>query len=323
MTTGSVETGNQNRVLIAEDDLTARTILAGVLKKWGYETVVVKDGQAAWDILQQPGCPRLAILDWMMPGMDGLEVIRLARAQFSEQPPYIILLTGKDEKGDIKSGLETGANDYIKKPFENEELFARIRVGQRTIELQTRLYEAQQRLAHLATHDSLTGILNRRAILDQLKKELSRTGRVVAAASSTPAPLSNLGRLSVGYFDIDHFKHINDQYSHQTGDEVLKGMVDIISSQLRLYDSIGRLGGDEFLVVAPGADKEEGKSLFERLLSSISGHKIITGAGEINITVSLGVVTASPTDGEDELLDRADTAMYRAKREGGNQIFYS
>lgn len=168
---------NNLRILIAEDDLTARSMLSGVLKKWGYTPVVVKDGQAAWEVLQQPDSPRLVILDWMMPGMDGLEVIRLTRARITEQPSYIILLTSKDEKGDILSGLETGANDYIKKPFDLEELYARIRVGQRTLELQTSLYETQQTLAHLATHDPLTGILNRRAILDQLAKEIARAQR--------------------------------------------------------------------------------------------------------------------------------------------------
>jgi len=165
------------RILIAEDDLTARTILAGVLKKWGCETLAVKDGLAAWEVLQQPDSPRLVILDWMMPGMDGLEVIRRVRARFVEQPPYIILLTSKDEKGDIISGLEAGANDYVRKPFDNEELFARIQVGERTLELQTRLYETQQSLAHLASRDSLTGILNRRAILEQLAKEIPRARR--------------------------------------------------------------------------------------------------------------------------------------------------
>jgi len=192
------------RVLIAEDDLTARTILTGVLKKWGYDVVAVKDGLAAWEVLQQPGSPSLVILDWMMPGMDGLEVIRSARAETYEPPPYIILLTSKDEKGDILSGLEAGANDFIRKPFDNGELFARVRVGQRTVELQTMLYDTRQTLAHLATHDPLTGILNRRAILEQLSKELARARR--------ENPLYRINGLWVGFFDIDHFKQINDQY---------------------------------------------------------------------------------------------------------------
>ena len=308
---------NNLRILIADDDLTARTILSGVLKKWGYAPVAVNDGQAAWEVLQQPDSPRLVILDWMMPVMDGLEVIRLVRARFIEQPAYIILLTSKDEKGDILSGLETGANDYIKKPFDLEELYARIRVGQRTLELQTSLYETQQTLAHLATHDPLTGILNRRAILDQLSKEIARTQRYQAHEPSAQSTLC------VGYFDIDHFKQINDHYGHQVGDEVLCGIAKILESQLRTYDSFGRLGGDEFLIVTPVNNDEKYVHLFERLLSAITGGKMITGAGEVSITVSIGVASMGPNDDLDKLLESADAAMYRAKREGGQRVVFA
>jgi two-component system, cell cycle response regulator len=303
------------RILIAEDDLTARTILVGVLKKWGYDVVAVQDGQTAWHILQQPESPHLVILDWMMPGLDGLEVIRLARARFIEQPPYIILLTSKDEKGDIGSGLETGANDYVKKPFDHEELFARLRVGQRTLELQTRLYETQLSLAHQATHDPLTEVLNRRAIFEQLSKELARVRR---GEQDSPE-----ARLSIGFFDIDDFKQINDHYGHQTGDEVIKGVVSVIASQLRAYDTLGRLGGDEFLVVAPGTDKEKSTYLFGRLLTAIAGCKNITAAGEVSVTVSIGVALADAESDMDKLLDTADAAMYQAKREGGNRVVFS
>jgi two-component system cell cycle response regulator len=308
---------NNLRILIADDDLTARTILSGVLKKWGYVPVVVKDGQAAWEVLQQPDSPRLVILDWMMPGMDGLEVIRQTRARLIEQPPYIILLTSKDEKGDILSGLETGANDYIKKPFDFEELYARIRVGQRTVDLQTSLYETQQTLAHLATHDPLTGILNRRAILEQLAKEIARVQRSQGDA------LKPTGTLCVGYFDIDHFKLINDHYGHQIGDEVLCAICKILRSQLRLYDSFGRLGGDEFLVVTPEIDKEKCQNLFERLLTAIAGCKVKTGVGEVSITVSIGVASVGSDFELDRLIESADAAMYRAKREGGQRVMFA
>lgn len=303
------------RILIADDDLTARTILTGILKKWEYDVLVAKDGLEAWNMLQQPDSPLLIILDWMMPGLDGLEVIRRLRAKFSWQPPYIILLTSKDEKGDILSGLETGANDYIKKPFDSEELYARIRVGQRTIELQTSLYESQQNLAYLASHDALTGILNRRAILEQLSKELSRMRRVISHGKEDG--------LSVGFFDIDHFKHINDQYSHQVGDEVLCGLVEILKTHTRDYDSIGRIGGDEFLVIAPGIELSLHKNIFERLKNVVSLSKIKTSAGELSVTISMGVTNACPDNNIDQVLDSADAAMYRAKRSGGNNVVYS
>jgi diguanylate cyclase (GGDEF)-like protein len=306
---------NNPRILVAEDDLTSRTILVGILKKWGFEPVAAKDGQAAWDILQGPDSPNLMILDWMMPRMDGLEVIRRVRDRSSEQPPYIILLTSKNQKSDILSGLESGANDYIKKPFENEELYARIRVGQRTLELQASLYKAHQTALHLATHDPLTGILNRRAILEILSRELSRGRRA--------NPENNGNKLGIGFFDVDHFKHINDRYGHQAGDEVLCGVSETLKRQLRAYDSISRFGGDEFLVVAPASDEKDCQTLFERLTSTVAGTPIKTYDGEISTTISMGVVIADPgAVNEEQLLHDADWAMYQAKRAGGNRVIY-
>ncbi len=306
------------RILIAEDDLTARTILIGLLKKWNYELIVVKDGQAAWDALQQPDAPRLVIMDWMMPGMDGKDVILHVRASDIEPPPYIILLTGKDQRSDILSGLEAGANDYIKKPFDQVELFARIRAGKRSIELQDSLYETQKTLAHLATHDPLTGILNRRAIIEQLSKELSRERRG-GSNQSSPSSL----RCAIGFFDIDLFKNINDQKGHQIGDEVLKGLVNLIATQLRVYDSFGRLGGDEFLVIAPEISIENCTHLFNRLSTTISEGKIMTSVEPVGVTISLGVALAGPDEEADKFLDRADVAMYQAKRAGGNCVVYA
>jgi len=306
---------NNMRVLVAEDDLTARAILTGILKKWGYDIIAVKDGQAAWDLLQQTDSPKLVILDWMMPEMDGLEVIQRVRKSTLTHPPYIILLTSKDEKSDILMGLETGANDYIKKPFDTEELFARVRVGQRTIELQSSLYETQYNLEQLAGHDSLTGIFNRRAILEQLAKELSRIQRKNIRGQGDG--------LSVGFFDIDHFKQINDQYGHQAGDEVLCALVDFLSKQIRIYDTFGRLGGDEFLILAPGMDTANYKNLFERLVSSISTARIKTNSGELALTVSMGVAIGGAESSVDQLLNDADAAMYQAKRQGGNRVGYA
>ncbi len=302
------------RILIAEDDLTARTILIGLLKKWGYELIVVVDGPTAWKVLQQPDAPLLVILDWMMPGMDGLEVTRQVRARLTEQPPYIILITGRDQRGDISTGLEAGANDYIKKPFDHDELLARIRVGQRSLELQASNLESKQLLARLAIYDSLTGILNRRGLLEQFVRELARVRRGVLRSDDA--------LLSVGFFDIDNFKIINDQHGHLVGDEVLQSVVGLITSQLRAYDIFGRLGGDEFLVIAPETHGEKSGCLYERLLTSVNGSVIHTAVGELSITLSLGVVSPGPNEELEKILDRADKAMYQAKRKGGNQIFF-
>ena len=303
------------QILLAEDDLTTRTSLTGILKKWGYEATVVQDGQAAWEILQQPGSPRLVILDWVMPNMDGLEVIQQVRSRLIEQPPYIILLTGKGGKSDVLTGLESGANDYIKKPFDPEELYARIRVGERTIDLQTNLYETRQTLAHLATHDPLTGIMNRRAILEQLSKELARARRA--------GPSGQGARLSIGFIDIDNFKQINDLFGHQAGDDVLNRIANILTRHLRAYDTLGRLGGDEFLVVAVGTDGENCKHLFDRLLNAVASCKLTSGAGDLSVSVSIGVAQYKLNGGVDKLLETADAAMFRAKRQGANCIIYA
>ncbi len=299
------------RVLIAEDDLTARTILSGLLRKWGFEVEAVNDGLAAWQTLQQPGAPLLVLMDWIMPGLEGLEVIEKVRALDSECPPYIILLTSRDQKGDIYRGLEAGANDYIKKPFDNEELFARLRVGQRSVELQTRLLETQQTLSHLAAHDPLTGVLNRRAVLDQLSRELARVGRREG------------GGLSIGYFDIDNFKTINDHHGHQVGDEVLKCMVSVLVANLRTYDILGRLGGDEFLVIAPETSGENTSLLFERMAKCVADLKVKTSAGEVSVTISIGVAEATKTTSLDHLIEAADAAMYNAKHSGRNQVNFN
>ena len=150
------------KILIAEDDFTSRTMLQAILSKWGYEPIVVDNGQKAWEILQSPDAPKLVILDWNMPEMDGLEVCQQARQLPHNSLLYIIMLTSKSEKSNIVKGLEAGANDYIAKPYNNDELRARVNVGQRMIEIQTDLENTKNALAYEAMHDPLTGIFNRR-----------------------------------------------------------------------------------------------------------------------------------------------------------------
>ena len=193
------------RILIAEDDITSRCMLAAVLKIAGHEPVETINGLEAWQVLQKSDAPRLVILDWMMPEMDGLEVLRRVRAQPTELPPYILMLTSKTDKTEIIAGLDAGANDYLTKPFDPGELRARIEVGCRMVEMQDELVKSREALAHQANHDPLTGMLNRRAILDQLHRELARAGR-------------HADVLSAGICDIDHFKSISHIPALSTSD---------------------------------------------------------------------------------------------------------
>jgi two-component system cell cycle response regulator len=298
------------KILIAEDDSTSRSILTAVLKKWGFEPVATEDGSAAWRALQGADAPRLALLDWSMPHLDGLEICRRLRAGEARNPPYVILLTARDQIGDIVQGLDAGANDYVAKPFNNEELRARIGVGQRMLEMQTRLLEAQEALSHQATHDFLTGIFNRRAILDTLAREISRGKREKTG-------------FSIGMCDIDHFKAINDTYGHQAGDEALVAFTRCVQGRLRAYDSFGRYGGEEFLVIAPGSLGHSGEGLYERLRAGIAADGFMTTAGKTTLTVSIGVAAGTGLSSVDALIASADAALFQAKAEGRNRVVYS
>jgi two-component system cell cycle response regulator len=297
------------KVLIADDDRTSRTLLTAMVSRWGHDPVMAADGDAAWEALQQPDPPRLVLLDWNMPNLDGLDVCRRLRASGSSNPPYVILLTARSEKGDIVRGLDAGANDYVAKPYDHDELQARLLVGQRTLALQEDLLAVQEELAQQAAHDHLTGILNRRAILERLNEELSRATR-------------QNGALSVGMCDVDHFKAVNDTYGHQVGDDVLRGFTGAVEAQLRRYDSLGRYGGEEFLVIAPGARDDEQAGLFERLCDRISRVAMPTARGAISISVSIGVASAGRGSTVDTLLAAADAALYRAKADGRNRVAY-
>jgi diguanylate cyclase (GGDEF)-like protein len=298
------------RILIAEDDFTSRRILNAILKKWGYDPVVTEDGVAAWDALQKADAPKLVLLDWNMPGMEGVEICRRLRQIVASNPPYVILLTGRDEKGDIVRGLEAGANDYLAKPYDSDELLARIRVGQRMLELQAGLTEARDALAFQAMHDPLTGIFNRRAILERLAADLSRAKR-------------ENGILRVAMCDIDHFKNVNDLHGHQTGDEVLVAFTKCVQASLREHDSLGRYGGEEFLVVAAGSRGASDESLYERLRAAVESNTIQTKAAAISITVSIGVASRAAQSTVDTLLAAADAALYKAKADGRNRVAYS
>jgi two-component system cell cycle response regulator len=295
------------RILIAEDDFTSRTMLAGVLKKKGYDVVVTVDGAEAWDALRKPDAPALAVLDWMMPEMDGVEVVRRVRALQAERPPYIILLTAKGEKADIISGLGVGANDYLAKPFDPGELHARIEVGRRMVEMQAAVSDSRDALAHQATHDPLTGMLNRRAILERLREEFARVRR-------------HGDFLAVGICDVDHFKRVNDTHGHQTGDEVLCELTRILRKSIREYDSVGRIGGEEFLVIFPMKAGMNCTTIFGRLCAKVAESGFTTRSGVLSVTVSIGVACVAIKSTADELLAAADAALYIAKNEGRNRV---
>lgn len=303
-----------NRVLVAEDDAMFRRILQSWLENWGYLVTIAEDGARAWDILQQEPPPQLLILDWMMPAINGLELCRKVRECNQTPYQYILLATAKDAKQDLVRGLEAGADDYLTKPFDKSELQARLRACNRILTLQDDQIRAHLQLHFQATHDALTGVWNRSEILETLRRELERAGRSKSAT----------GLLML---DIDHFKNINDTYGHLTGDVVLKEVTQRIVKAVRSYDSVGRYGGEEFVIVLPGCTRDQIEHGAERIRSAVDDAPIVAKESTVAVTVSIGAAVTSEAQhgliSDTEMLAAADSALYRAKRIGRNRTVLS
>ncbi len=297
------------RVLLAEDDSVLRHLLESFLVKWGYEVTVAKDGAEAWEVLQAEDAPRLALLDWVMPGMDGVEVCREVRKRMAQPYVYILLLTARKDNFDVINGLGSGADDYLTKPFNPEELEARLRTGKRILDLEDHLVAAREAMYFKATHDALTGLWNRAAILDYLNRELIRARRQAAP----------LGLLLA---DLDRFKSINDTCGHLAGDDVLKEVARRMLASVRVYDCVGRYGGEEFLIVLPGCDESNTREKAEQFRKTLGGCAVETSEGPLHVTLSIGALSTDLwREGDcDTLLRAADAALYRAKGAGRNRV---
>ncbi len=295
------------RVLIADDNAMSRLTLRSQLRRWGYEVVEAVDGDGAWAILSAPDAPRLAILDWMMPGLDGVEVCRRVRARAQEPYLYVILLTGREGRDDVIAGLDAGADDYVTKPFDAQELRVRVRAGERICALQQELVAAREALRYKASHDHLTGAWSRAAVLEALAQERARAERSGAS-------------LSVAMVDFDLFKRINDAHGHLAGDAVLREGVARVTAALRASDVVGRYGGEEFLVVMPGCDAEGARAACERARAAVAATPFDLGDRKVPVTVSVGVAGWEGARDLGELVDRADAALYRAKRGGRDRV---
>jgi diguanylate cyclase (GGDEF)-like protein len=290
------------RVLIAEDHPHLGQLLREQLHPWGYESVVVRDGLAALDAMRSADSPRLALLDWLMPGLDGIEVCRRLRAETAAHYAYLIVMTGQGGRQQMLEGLEAGADEFVVKPVEPAELKARLGAGRRIIAM-------QEQLRDQASRDALTGLWNRNAVLNILDRELKRGRR-----DGQP--------VAVMLADLDHFKRINDTFGHLAGDAVLSQTARRMLSSLRPYDAVGRYGGEEFLVVLPGCDTVSVLGLAERLRNCVSANFVEIEGENVQITFSLGVSVAEGQAGPDalDLLRSADSALYAAKRSGRNRV---
>jgi two-component system cell cycle response regulator len=293
-------------VLIADDNPAATRTLAILLEAWGYEPVVVHDGLAALALLRASGAPPLAVLDCNLPGMSGDALCSEIRKDTHRPYTYIVLVTGRTGKEKLPDELEDGADAYLAKPVAPSELQARLSAGKRILALQEKLLATQRLLQQQASRDALTGLWNRRSILEILDRELARSqrdGQPVAAIMA----------------DLDYFKGVNDGHGHLTGDQVLRQAAQRLLGELRPYDTVGRYGGDEFLIVLPACGPDSAVHLAERLRNCLEAEPVQDNGKTIRVTLSLGVGVWDGKMESDELLRCADDALYRAKNAGRNR----
>jgi len=294
------------KILVADDSNVSRHLLTSMAKKWGYDVVSASDGTQAWEVLRQPDAPRLAVLDWMMPGLTGPQVCEMVRQKGGDSYIYILLLTGRTQREDVIEGMTAGADDYVVKPFDQQELKVRLRAGRRIVELQDELLSAREALLKQATHDALTGLKNRARIREILADQMK-----TALHAGSP--------LGVIMLDLDKFKQVNDMHGHAAGDLVLIAASERVQNVLDESDAVGRYGGEEFLIVAPKA-ADELAALAERVRAAIAVEPVPSGATLLTVTASLGYASYCPKVEAETLLRAADEALYRAKHRGRNRV---
>jgi len=299
-------------ILIAEDNPISRKMLEKNLVKEGFEVTSVANGKDALTLFRKRFFP-IVLTDWLMPEMDGPELCKAIRAEKPKGYVYIVLLTAKDSKEDIISGLESGADDYLTKPAHHAELIARLKNGLRILELEKSLKEANEEIRALSITDPLTGIYNRGYLNERLPQEIKRSIRYKRS-------------ISLILCDIDHFKSVNDKFGHVAGDTILKGFVGCITASIRdQIDWSARYGGEEFLVVLPETDFLGARHLAERLRAVVSEKRHTIGDKKVRITASFGVSGFSPDTliknlSVDDMLNHVDKYLYKAKNGGRNRV---
>lgn len=305
-----VSFGEFRRVLVAEHDLDTRVSLQNMLREWGFEVVLAQHGAEALCILEQQRTTELAILGRTLPGIDGVELCRRISDRASDRLPYIFVLAKHNENRDVVRALESGAAEYLTAPLEPNELRARLIVAARILKRQESLIAARDQFRAQAAIDALTGVWNRRAILEILENELCRGEHQERAT----------GILLV---DLDHFKRVNDAHGHLVGDMVLQETGRRLRHTLRSYDSIGRYGGEEFLIVVPGSNQRELCELAERIRAIMENEPVDAGRNKIQIMMSVGATIAPANERSlAKVIAIADAALYRAKKMGRNRTVY-
>jgi diguanylate cyclase (GGDEF)-like protein len=300
---------NRNyEVLVVDDSPVYRKLVEHVLSSEVYSLSVASDGAEAMKLYEERS-PSIVITDWILPDFSGLELCQRIRSDDTRPYTYIIVMTSSTEKGNVVKGLQAGADDYLTKPFDPEEMLARIGVGRRIIDLNRELAAKSQKLEEAARTDPLTGLPNRRAIEEW-------AARQVRGAARHGFPLW------VALGDIDNFKAINDSFGHDAGDIVLRTFADVLKKNSRASDMCGRLGGDEFLLVITHVESEQLEQVVTRFRDQFAALSFPLQGQSVHVTASFGVTGVPTKEARDfgVLVRKADQMLYEAKRAGRNLV---
>lgn len=298
------------KILVADDDAVSRCLMERFLQRVGYDVTLAEDGRQALEVLLSPDGPRLALLDWMMPGLDGPSVCLEFRSHRERPYSYITLLTSKGAKEDLIAGLEAGADDYLTKPCNSDELKARLRTGERVLRLEDNLVRAREEMRFKATHDALTSLWNRGAIIAQLDEKIHRAQQEQTS-------------FSLLLCDVDRFKRINDRRGHLVGDAVLNEIATLLGRATRPGDAVGRYGGEEFLIILDGCGAESLRRRAEELRYAVASHAFTGNLQALSISISIGAMTVDGwtiRQSAEAYLTQVDEALYRAKKDGRNRV---
>lgn len=298
------------KILIVDDEELSRESLTLLLERSGYEVIAKSNGTEALEYVDSTSIPpQVIIADWIMPEMDGIELCKRIRNDVTLPYCFIILMSSKDDSEDVIHALDAGADDYIIKPYNPAELQSRIRAGVRIIKLNTKLEQANQTLQVMASTDVLTSLLNRGAIMNVLQDEISRARRERTS-------------LAVVMGDIDHFKLINDTHGHIAGDHVLREFAVLMKSGVRTYDSVGRYGGEEFLMIMPNIGEAASKEVVERMRNKVGEYQFRADGQILGLTSSFGIAWGNPGEllQADDFIRVSDNMLYTAKNDGRNCV---
>ena len=292
------------KILLVDDDADTLKLATLLVEMIGYEPVATHSPYQALDILaNQP--IQLAIIDWMMPMMSGIELVQRIRAQFSERYIYIIMLTALRSREDVATGLESGVDDYVTKPFDHREFKARLKIGERIVLMESNLNQSINKMKDLAEHDHLTQLLNRRRVMELATEWMNQSEQYP---------------ITLVMADIDHFKRVNDIYGHQNGDKALRMVAELLKSHAPNAALVGRYGGEEFMLVLPKTSGEKASLLCEQIRRAVESASFYAEQERIQVTISMGcAMTETPLTLE-ELIHPADEALYTAKHKGRNQV---